>query len=222
MIKVAIIDDQEMIRVGLGAVLSSFDDIAIVGVAADGIDALRVIDEVTPDVALMDIRMPGIDGVEATRRLRQTHSPQTLRILILTTFDNDRNVFAALQAGANGFLNKALSPDELVRGIREVHEGGGALSTAAAATLIAHASQVPPRAPDPDLADRFASLTAREREILEAVLRGERNEDIADHLFLSPYTVKTHVNRAMVKVGARDRAQLVVFAHRAGIRPPSE
>ena len=217
MIRVAIIDDQEMIRVGLTAVLDSFDDIDVVGTASDGLDALRVVDELTPDVALMDIRMPGIDGVEATRRIREIHPAQRIRILILTTYDDDKNVFAALRAGANGFLNKALSPDELARGIREVHEGGGALSTGAAATLIAHASAEPPRQINEALAVRFAELTARELEIVQAIVNGERDEDVARRLFLSPFTVKTHVNRAMAKVDARDRAQLVAFAHQAGI-----
>jgi len=219
MIRVALIDDQEMIRVGLTAVLGSFDDIEIVGAAADGLDALRVVDELAPDVALMDIRMPGIDGVEATRRLREKHPAARLRILILTTYDNDENVFAALRAGANGFLNKGLSPDELARGIREVHEGGGALSAAAASALIAHATAAPPVEIDEEMARRFDELTPREREVVEAIVAGARNDQIAADLFLSPFTVKTHVNRAMAKVDARDRAQLVSFAYRAGIRP---
>ena len=219
MIRVVIIDDQEMIRVGLRAVLGSFDDIEVVGVAGDGLDALRVIDEQAPDVALMDIRMPGIDGVEATRRLRETYRPDQLRILVLTTYDSDKNVFAALRAGANGFLNKALGPDELARGIREVQDGGGALSAAAAGVLIAHAAVEPPAPVDEDMAARFALLTVREREVVGAIVGGARNEDIAGRLFLSPFTVKTHVNRAMSKVDARDRAQLVAFALRAGIRP---
>ena len=218
MITVIIVDDQEMIRVGLSAVLGSFDDIEVIAVATDGLQALDVIASRRPDVVLMDIRMPGIDGVEATRRLRADISPEEMRILVLTTFDTDKNVFAALRAGANGFLNKALSPDELARAIREVHEGGGALSAAAAATLIAHASSEPPPSIDTALAARFDELTPREREIVEAIVSGDRNEDVAARLFLSPFTVKTHVNRAMSKVGARDRAQLVAFAHAAGIR----
>ncbi|HWS52051.1 MAG TPA: response regulator transcription factor [Microbacterium sp.] len=218
MIRVAIIDDQEMIRVGLTAVLDSFPDIDVVGAATDGLDALRVVDELVPDVVLMDIRMPGIDGVEATRRIRETHPAERMRILILTTYDNDQNVFAALRAGANGFLNKGLGPDELARGIREVHDGGGALSSAAASALIAHATTSPPVEIDGEMARRFDELTPREREIVEAIVAGARNEQIASALFLSPFTVKTHVNRAMAKVDARDRAQLVAFAFRAGIR----
>src|SRR4051812_23099286 len=212
-----ITDDQEMIRVGLRAVLGAFPDIDVVADAGDGLEAIQQIERHHPDVVLMDIRMPGIDGIEATRRIREKYGPAQLRIVVLTTFEHDENVFAALRAGANGFLNKAVGPDELVSNIREVMAGGGALSSAAAAVLIRHASSPPVAEPDPAMVARFDELTSREREIVAAIVGGGTNEDIAAALFLSPFTVKTHANRAMMKVGARDRAQLVAFAVQAGI-----
>jgi len=217
MIRLMIVDDQEMIRVGLRAVLGSFDDIDVVADASDGLDAVRKLEQHALDVVLMDIRMPGIDGVEATRRIRERFRPEELRIVVLTTFEHDENVFAALRAGANGFLNKGVGPDELVGSIREVVAGGGALSAAAAAVLIQHASGPAPVAPDPAMVARFDSLTEREREIVAAITKGSSNEEIAAEFYLSPFTVKTHANRAMMKVGARDRAQLVAFAFQAGL-----
>ena len=217
MIRLMITDDQEMIRVGLRAVLGAFPDIDVVAEASDGLDALRQVDEHHPDVVLMDIRMPGIDGVESTRRLREQYAAEQLRIVVLTTFEHDENVFAALRAGANGFLNKGVGPEELVSAIREVVAGGGALSGAAAAALIQHASAPAAPAPDSAMVARFDSLTSREREIVVAIVGGQSNEEIAAEFFLSPFTVKTHANRAMTKVGARDRAQLVAFAVKAGI-----
>jgi DNA-binding NarL/FixJ family response regulator len=218
MIRLMITDDQEMIRIGLRAVLGAFPDIDVVAEARDGFDVIAQVEAHKPDVVLMDIRMPGIDGVEATRRLREHHPAESLRIIVLTTFEHDENVFAALRAGANGFLNKAVGPDELVGSIREVMAGGGALSSAAAAMLIEHAAAPAPAAPDAAMVARFDALTGREREIVAAIVDGSSNEEIASRLFLSPFTVKTHANRAMMKVGARDRAQLVSFAVQAGIR----
>ena len=217
MIRLLIVDDQEMIRVGIRSVLSSFDDIDVVGEAMDGLDAVRQLQEAVADVVLMDIRMPGIDGVEATRRIRERHSAEELRIVVLTTFEQDENVIAALKAGANGFLNKGVGPRELVACIREVAAGGGALSSAAAAVLIGRLSQEKSPVIDRELVTRFEALTPREREVVLFVARGLTNEAIAAHLFLSPFTVKTHVNRAMAKVEARDRAQLVSFAVQAGL-----
>lgn len=217
MIRVLIVDDQEMIRVGLRAVLGSFDDMEIVEDVADGLAAIARLPDLAVDVVLMDIRMPGIDGVEATRRIRATHDPDQLRIVVLTTFDQDENVLAALRAGANGFLNKGVGPAELAAGIREVVAGGGALSAAAAAALIGHIAQEKTTPIDRAMEDRFGALTPREREIVIAITTGGSNEEIAEQLFLSPFTVKTHANRAMAKVGARDRAQLVSFAYRAGL-----
>lgn len=219
MIRVLIVDDQEMIRAGLRTILEAQDDIEVVGDVGDGFQALAVLSERDVDVVLMDIRMPGIDGVETTRRIRATHSPEQLRIIILTTFEHDENVFAALRAGANGFLGKAVGPAELAAGIAEVAAGGGALSPAAASALIGHVAEERVVV-DPVFVDRFSTLTPREREVVVAIATGQSNEEIAALTFVSPFTVKTHANRAMMKVGARDRAQLVAFAYRAGLTSP--
>lgn len=219
MIRVAVVDDQEMIRLGLRTIVEAQPDLELVGEAADGLAALTLLDRVAADVVLMDIRMPGIDGVEATRRLRRTHSPQALKIVVLTTFDQDENVLAALRAGANGFLSKGVGPAELVAGIAEVAAGGGALSSAAAAALIGHVAQEEAVPTDPEMVRRFAALTPRERDVVAAVVSGLDNAQIAAELYLSPFTVKTHASRAMTKVHAKDRAQLVSYAFKAGIRP---
>lgn len=219
MIRVVMVDDQEMIRLGLRTILEAADTLTLVGEAADGLSALRLLDEVEADVALMDIRMPGIDGVETTRRLRRTHPPERLKIVMLTTFDQDENVLAALRAGANGFLSKGVGPTELVAGISEVAAGGGALSAAAAAALIGHVAGEDATPVDAEMVKRFDALTPRERHVVAAIVSGMNNAQIAEELFLSPFTVKTHANRAMTKVRAKDRAQLVSYAFRAGIRP---
>lgn len=219
MIRVVLVDDQEMIRYGLRTILGAQPQLEVVGEAADGLAALQLLEQVEADVVLLDIRMPGIDGVETTRRLRRTHPSQALRIIVLTTFDQDENVLAALRAGADGFLSKGVGPAELVAGITEVAAGGGALSPSAAAALIGHvaAEQVTPA--DPEMLKRFEALTPREREVVVAIVSGLDNARIARDMFLSPFTVKTHANRAMTKVQAKDRAQLVSYAVRAGIRP---
>ncbi|WP_394525559.1 response regulator [Paenarthrobacter nicotinovorans] len=217
MTKVLIVDDQEMIRVGLCSILETREDIDIVGDVGDAFAALELLERVPVDLVVMDLRMPGIDGVEATRRIRQSHPEGLPRILVLTTFDHDENVFAALRAGANGFLSKGVRPAELIAGILEVAAGGGALSSTAAAALITQVGQEPSRQIDAMLADRFQSLTPRERDVVVAIASGQTNDEIASELRVSPYTVKTHANRSMSKVGARDRAQLVAFAFRAGL-----
>ncbi len=212
-----IVDDQEMIRIGLAAVLGSFQDLEVVAAVPDGFAALGALAESDPDVVLMDIRMPGIDGVETTRRIRQERGAGRPHIVVLTTFDDDQNVFAALRAGASGFLSKASGPEELASAVRAVVSGGGALSASVAASLIDHVATSRPLEVDDGMRSLFGSLTARELEVVEAALGGDSNDDIAAVLFVSPYTVKTHINRAMAKVGARDRAQLIAFAHRAGL-----
>lgn len=217
MIDVLIVDDQEMIRVGLRAILEARDGIHVVDALGDGLAALDLLAERPVDVVLMDIRMPGIDGVEATRRIRAAHRPEQVKIVVLTTFDHDANVFAALRAGANGFLSKGVGPGELVAGIEEVAAGGGALSAAAAAALIGHVAEERVVEVDAALAERFGSLTPRELDVVRAAARGLDNERIGKEMFVSPFTVKTHANRAMAKLGARDRAQLVAFAYQAGI-----
>ncbi|QHC61053.1 response regulator transcription factor [Rathayibacter sp. VKM Ac-2760] len=217
MVRVLIVDDQEMIREGLQAILTKQEGIDVVGSVSDGFAALESIGSLDVDVVMMDIRMPGIDGVETTRRLRERYAAEDLRVVVLTTFDNDENVLAALRAGANGFLSKGVGPTALADGIREVAAGGGALSSAASALLIGQVSaQAAGPTIDTAMQDRFAALTPREREIVAAIATGLDNATIAEQLFVSPFTVKTHANRAMAKVGARDRAQLVSFAYRAG------
>ena len=219
MIRVAIVDDQEMIRAGLRAIVEAQSDIEVVGEAGDGLAGVRLADDVPADVMLMDIRMPGIDGVEAIRRIRRKHSPEALRIIILTTYGHDENVLNGLRAGANGFLGKGVSPDELADGIREVAAGGGALSAAATAAVITHVSEQREVVPDPGTVRHFEELTSREKEMVQAAVDGLSNAEIAKRFFLSPLTVKTHINRAMSKVGARDRAQLMSLAFNAGYRP---
>ena len=217
MIRVMIVDDQEMIRQGLRAILAANDRIEVVADVADGYQAVEVAKTDQVDVILMDIRMPGIDGVETIRRIREFAPTETVKIVVLTTFDHDATVLTALQAGANGFLSKSVSPTELVAGIEAVSSGGGALSGSAAASVITHVSEQPARAVDTALAARFAALTPREREVVIAAAEGKSNTEIATVMFVSPFTVKTHANRAMAKVGARDRAQLIAFAYQAGL-----
>jgi len=219
MIKVMLVDDQEMIRVGLRTILELSGCITVCADAPDGYAALKLLAETPVDVVLMDLRMPGIDGVETTRRIRARFSPQQVRIIVLTTFDQDENVIAALRAGANGFLSKGVGPAELVAGIREVADGGGALSAKAAAVLIDHVSAESVAPVDQGVAARFEYLTDREREIVAAAADGLDNEAIAKRLFISQLTVKTHINRAMTKLDVHDRAALLALAYKAGIRP---
>ena len=219
MIRVMLVDDQEMIRTGLRTIIGAHPDLEVVAEAADGLAVLRQLDTVRPDVVLMDIRMPGIDGVEATRRIRLTAPPEQLRILVLTTFDQDENVLQALRAGADGFLSKGAGPVELTGAILQVAAGSRALSPGAVDAVVDHVVDQRAIAVDPALAARFAELTPREREVVGAIVSGLDNAQIAEQFYLSPFTVKTHANRAMVKVGARDRAQLVTLAIRAGIHP---
>ncbi len=217
MIRVMIVDDQEMIRQGLRAILAGNDRIEVVTDVADGYQAVEVARTDQIDIILMDIRMPGIDGVETIRRIREFAPAETVKIIVLTTFDHDATVLTALQAGANGFLSKAVSPTELATGIEAVASGGGALSGSAAASVISRVSEQPVRTVDAALAARFSALTPREREVVIAAAAGRSNTEIASDMFLSPFTVKTHAGRAMIKVGARDRAQLIVFAYQAGL-----
>lgn len=217
MINVMLVDDQEMIRAGIRSILAAQSDIDVVCEAGDGLEVSRSVEEHGVDVVLMDLRMPGIDGVEATRRLRAQHPAERVRIIVLTTFDEDENVLAALRAGANGFLSKGVGPGELASSIREVAAGRGALSAAAAAALIVNMTEDRTPVVDDAMVDRFASLTPRERDVVIEITAGLDNAQIAAKMFVSPFTVKTHANRAMAKVGARDRAQLVAFAYRAGL-----
>jgi DNA-binding NarL/FixJ family response regulator len=219
-IRIALVDDQEMIRVGLRGILQSRPEFAVVGEAADGIHAVAVVREAKPDVVLMDIRMPGIDGVEAVRRIRAERELDAVKILVLTTFEDDHNVIRAIQAGAQGFLGKDVGPAELIAAVEQVAAGGSLLSPIATGSLIAHVADSSKRPIDAAAADVLASLTSRERAVLVQVAAGLTNDEIAAALFISPFTVKTHLNRAMTKTGTRDRSQLVILAFKAGLADP--
>ncbi|UMP02480.1 response regulator transcription factor [Amycolatopsis sp. EV170708-02-1] len=210
-IRVVIADDQSLVRTGLRMILDNADDIDVVGEAGDGAEAVALVAELDPDVVLMDIRMPEMDGVEATAAIAAAHRA---RVLVLTTFDLDEYVYAALQAGASGFLLKdALAPD-LLSGVRVVASGEATLAPTVTRRLLDRVVTGLPAAP-PD--DRLALLTGREHEVLQHLARGLSNAEIAELLFLSPGTVKTHVGRILTKLGLRDRVQAVVFAYESGM-----
>jgi DNA-binding NarL/FixJ family response regulator len=214
-IRVLLADDQPLIRAGFKILVDSAEDMTVSGEAATGREAVALVAAGRPDIVLMDIRMPDIDGLAATRQITGNPACASTRILILTTFEIDAYVFEALRAGASGFLGKGAEPDELLDAIRTVHRGDALLSAVATRTLIAQFLTQPASAP----AGRLDVLTDREREILMLVAAGLSNDDIAGRLVVSPHTVKTHVNRAMTKLGAHDRAQLVIAAYESGLRP---
>jgi len=215
-VRVLVADDEELVRTGLRLILTAEDDIEVVGEAPDGASAVAAVAELSPDVALLDIRMPHVDGLEATRQIVADDALAATRIVILTTFDLDEYVFEALRVGAAGFLVKDTDPVELLRGVRAVAAGDALLSPGVTRRLIAEFAGRA-AAPAPRQLD---ALTEREREVMALVGAGLSNEEIAARLFVSPATAKTHVSRAMVKLGARDRAQLVVFAYEAGLVRP--
>ncbi|HEY0188516.1 MAG TPA: response regulator transcription factor [Cellulomonas sp.] len=218
MTSVLIVDDQSMIRMGLRTILEAQAGLTVEADVGDGLSALAVLASGRPvDVVLMDLRMPGIDGVETTRRIRERHAAEQVRILVLTTFEEDANVLAALRAGADGFLGKGVGPAELAEAVLRVSRGDHALSDSAVSALVEHVAEGSAVATDLDAAHRFEALTPREREVVVAITRGLDNVQIAQEMFLSPLTVKTHANRAMMKVGVRDRAQLVALAYQAGV-----
>jgi len=216
-IKVLLADDQMLVRTGFKMLLDVEDDITVVGEAADGAEAVALTRATRPDVVLMDIRMPVLDGIKATRQIADTHGLAQVRILILTTYDTDAYVFEALEAGASGFLLKDSGPAELLHAIRVVAAGDALLAPRITRRLIAKFAAA--RAAHQAAEDRLAVLTAREREVLALVGRGLSNQEIGAELFLSPATARTHVSRAMTKLAARDRAQLVVIAYRTGLIP---
>jgi len=216
-ISVVIADDQALVRAGFRALLDAQADIAVVGEAADGEEALGLALEHHPDVVLMDIRMPGLDGLAATRRIAEDTRLAGSKVVILTTFDLDEYVFEAIRAGASGFLVKDTEPAELLRAVRAVVAGDALLSPGVTRRLIAEfASRAKTPVGLPDLRE----LTDREREVVALVAEGLTNAEIAQRLIMSVATAKTHVSRAMIKVGARDRAQLVVVAYETGLVRP--
>jgi DNA-binding NarL/FixJ family response regulator len=216
MIRVLIADDQALVRAGFRVLVDSAPDLTVVGEAADGVEAVRLAIETKPDVVLMDIRMPQMDGLAATRELATVEDGP--RVIILTTFDIDEYVFEALRAGASGFLLKDTEPDELLQAVRVVAEGDALLSPRVTRRLIEEfATRPDPHRTPPHALD---VLTEREREVLELVARGMSNTEIALELVISPATAKTHVSRVMMKLGARDRAQLVVIAYETGLVKP--
>jgi DNA-binding NarL/FixJ family response regulator len=217
MIRVLLADDQALVRAGFAALLDAQDDIQVVGEASDGEEAVRLARELSPDVVLMDIRMPGLDGLQATRQIAGDERLGSVRVVILTTFELDEYVFEAVRAGASGFLVKHTEPADLVRAVRVVATGDALLSPSVTRRLI---SEFANRAKAPPPADSLDVLTGRERELVGLVGEGLSNDEIAQRLVLSPATVKTHINRSMMKLGARDRAHLVVFAYEAGLVRP--
>ncbi|MER7842910.1 response regulator transcription factor [Kitasatospora sp. NPDC096077] len=221
MIRVLLADDQLLVRAGFRALLDLQDDLTVVGEADDGEAALQLARELVPDVVLMDVRMPRMDGLEATRRIARDPALSSVRVVVLTTFELDEYVFEALRSGAAGFLVKDTEPADLLRAIRVAVAGDALLSPGVTRRLIgefAARSKGPEAAPE-GLSD-ISMLTEREREVLALVGMGLSNEEIARRLVVSPLTAKTHVSRAMVKVGARDRAQLVVLAYESGLVRP--
>jgi len=215
-IRVLLADDQDLVRAGLRLIIERAPGLEVVGEAANGTDAVRLARETRADVVLMDIRMPGLDGLSATRRIMAEDDLAGVKVLILTTFEVDQYVFEALRSGASGFLGKGARPEVLVEAIRTVARGDALLSPAATRGLIARFLTL--HDPEPlHQPPEIAALTDREREVVALIGEGMSNTEIADQLSLSPLTVKTHANHAMAKVGARDRAQLVVLAYQAGL-----
>ncbi|ADB31416.1 two component transcriptional regulator, LuxR family [Kribbella flavida DSM 17836] len=219
MTRLLLVDDQPMLRIGFRMVFETQPDIEVVGEAGDGERAVAMTRALSPDVVLMDVRMPVVDGIQATRRIVETGS--AARVLVLTTFDLDEYVFAALRAGASGFLLKDVPPEDLLGGIRAVAAGDAVVAPRVTRRLLdAFAARLPGAAPDPD--PRIGQLTDREREVLVEVAKGRSNAEIAGELMVSAATVKAHVGRILTKLELRDRVQIVVLAYETGVVRPGE
>jgi DNA-binding NarL/FixJ family response regulator len=218
-IRIVLADDQELLRATFRLLLDSEPDMEVTAEAATGAEAVARARETRADLVLMDIRMPGLDGIEATRQITADESLAGVKILILTTYETDDLVLAALRAGASGYLGKGTRAETLLDAIRTVAAGESLLSPAATTALIGRFLSQPAPPPGP-LPASLSALTTREREITALVATGLSNDEIADKLFISPATAKTHINRAMMKTGSRDRAQLVVFAYETGLVTP--
>jgi DNA-binding NarL/FixJ family response regulator len=212
---VVIVDDDRLVRVGLSAIIDHEADLSVVGEASNGEEALRVVTATDPDVVLMDVRMPGMDGIEATRALTGRTGVDRPRVLVVTTFEHDDYVYDAITAGASGFVLKRVDPADLVDAVRIVARGESLVFPAMMRRLVEHHAPSRARKGDPRVA-LLATLTDREREILRAVARGESNAEIAASLVVSLHTVKTHVGNVLMKIGARDRTQAVVIAYETG------
>ncbi|MFF5494190.1 response regulator [Streptomyces aquilus] len=219
-IRVLLADDQALLRATFRILIDSVEDLTVVAEAADGQEAVDLVAEHRPDVVLMDIRMPNLDGVSATAAICARPELSATHILVLTTFENDENVAKALRAGASGFLGKGVSPDVLLAGIRTVAAGEALLSPAATQTLITRFLATPDTDGFLTLPDAVQALTDREREVVALAAHGKSNAEIADQLVVSPLTVRSHIHRAMTKLDARDRAQLVVIAYQSGLVKP--
>jgi DNA-binding NarL/FixJ family response regulator len=217
--RVVVVDDQALVRTGFTMILDAEPDIEVVGTAGDGHEALALVADTHPDVVLMDVRMPEMDGIEATRRLATSDGASPTRVIILTTFDLDEYVYAALQAGASGFLLKDTPPEELIHAVRVVGAGDALIAPAVTRRLIEQFAQAAPAEPlaRPPEIDR---LTDRELEVLRAMARGGSNAEIATELYVSETTVKTHVGRILMKLDVRDRVQAVVLAYECGLVVP--
>ncbi len=215
-IRVLLADDQALLRGTFRMLIDSTPGMAVVAEAATGREAVRLARAQGVDLVLMDIRMPDVDGLTATRMITEDEDLAGVKVLVLTTFENDEYVAEALRAGASGFLGKGINPDELLDAIRVVAAGDALLSPAATKSLIAR-FLAQPAAPAPERSERLSALTPREREVVAVVATGLSNDEIAERLHVTPLTAKTHVNRAMAKLDARDRAQLVVIAYQSGL-----
>jgi DNA-binding NarL/FixJ family response regulator len=219
-IRVVLADDQALIRSGFRVLIDSAEDLEVVGEAATGDDAVRLARSTRADVVLMDIRMPGTDGIAATRAITDDDDLAGVKVVVLTTFEIDAYVIEAVRAGASGFLSKSIEPADLLDAIRTVAGGDALLSPKATQALLAEFATAGTGPAIP--ADRLADLTTREREMMTLAAHGLSNDQIAERLFLSPLTVKTHINRAMMKLAVRDRAQLVVLAYQSGLVRPGD